>query len=819
MNGLRSLFRLLRIPVAMAAVVALFGCESAKESILANRLPEVRLTAAPIDTTGLYYYSITMNWVGFDPDGRVDHFLYTIDPHTLPDGADTVWVRTTANEIRQTFESGLPVREGNSPTGRLLGYDYHIFLIKAVDNKGEAGPYSARAFNSFTEAPEVFLVAPPAQSFPFVVTPAVRITWRGEDRDGVFTQKPVKYKYILLTSSSVFPAELAFARPDSLRRYYENHPDGPWAGWDSTSADTTMARFTSLTPNTIVVFCVIGFDEAGAYNPIFSFGTNMTRLNIGFAGASGPRIGMFNESFNYEYTLGGICNDADRCQVVLEVPAGRRVTINWYAIPPAGSDIESYRWGLDIEDLFDYETDRNPESTDLKHWSTASASVTSATVGPFQGGEIHFFYVLAEDNNTLKSMGTVRLEVVAFDPVRPLLVVDDTRLKPTVYNSPRDTCPRLASGPWPDASEADSFLFARGGKPWKCQGGRLSNQGLFGAYDVDTLGTRNNKEVLTVKLSALARYRHVVWMVDGAGAGNNKAGTDPIDPGVALRYMGGPGRVNTLATYIRQGGKAWLNGGGAGYAVTDPWNDRNNDGGAAKVFSSVTGRNELGPGRFMYDVAKWQSSFQIGKPVAQIHRELGRFRGPPPSKYAQLPLMIENKTPASDPVSVEAPSRFRIDSPTVDIEYIRQDANFIIEDVDPSETERLESTLDTLYRVQAPTLTNPPERNPYIPGMPTYVIMTHYAGPPPDNASVTHTGFPLWWPKRVQAQALVDYVLGTIWGGAAVGLDKRPWPGNPPNAAMMRASMQAPIDRAVARPAPARNVGTGRSGSARFKQD
>ena len=71
MNGLRSLFRLLRIPAAMAAVVAMFGCESAKESVLANRLPEVRLTAAPIDTTGRYYYSITMNWVGFDPECRI----------------------------------------------------------------------------------------------------------------------------------------------------------------------------------------------------------------------------------------------------------------------------------------------------------------------------------------------------------------------------------------------------------------------------------------------------------------------------------------------------------------------------------------------------------------------------------------------------------------------------------------------------------------------------------------------------------------------------------------------------------------------------
>ncbi len=671
MNGPGSLFRLLRIPAAVAAVVALFGCESAIKGVLTNRLPEVRLTAAPIDTTGRYYYSITLNWVGFDPDGRVEHYIYTVDPHLLTAGQDTVWQQTTANELRMSFDSTIPLRE--QPSNRMLGSDYHTFLIRAVDNQGEVGPYSARAFNSYTVAPEVFLIAPPPSSFQFMVTPAVRISWRGEDPDGVFTQKPVKYKYILLTASSLFPWDVAWAKPDSLRRFYENHPDGPWAGWDSTSAETTMARYTSLTPNTDAVFCVIGFDEAGAYNPLFSFQTNMTHLRIGFAGASGPKIGMFNESFNYEYTLGGICNDADRCQVVLEVPAGRRVTINWYAIPPSGSDIESYRWGLDIEDLFDYVTPRNPETTDLKHWSTPSASVTQATVGPFAGGEIHFFYILAEDNNTLKSMGTIRLEVVAPTFNRPLLVIDDTRLKPTVYRSSRDTCPISPSGPWPNRAEMDSFMFARGGKWWKCQG-RMSNQGLFGAYDYDTFGTRINKEVLTVKLSLLAKYRHVVWMVDGPGAGNDKPGTDPVDPGVALRYMGGRGRVNTLATYVRQGGKIWLNGGGAAYAVTDPWNDRNNDAGSKK-YSSVDGRNELGPGRFMFDVAKWQSSFQISKPVASIQRELGRFRGPPPLKYGELPLAMEVKDAASDPVAIEAPDRFNIYSSTVDIEYLRQDAN------------------------------------------------------------------------------------------------------------------------------------------------
>src|SRR5437667_7332415 len=85
--------------LGLAMLVLAFGCS--KKLHLApvqNQLPEVRLTSAPIDTSGRYYYSYTVDWVGFDPDGRVDHFLYTIDPQKIPPGQDTVWTSTKENE-------------------------------------------------------------------------------------------------------------------------------------------------------------------------------------------------------------------------------------------------------------------------------------------------------------------------------------------------------------------------------------------------------------------------------------------------------------------------------------------------------------------------------------------------------------------------------------------------------------------------------------------------------------------------------------------------------------------------------------------------
>ena len=88
---------------ASLGALALMGCSTPlRHLLLPNQPPTVRLTAAPIDTTGRYFYSYILDWVGFDPDGRVDHYLYAVDP---PDsaGRDTAWVVTRSNEGRNSL--------------------------------------------------------------------------------------------------------------------------------------------------------------------------------------------------------------------------------------------------------------------------------------------------------------------------------------------------------------------------------------------------------------------------------------------------------------------------------------------------------------------------------------------------------------------------------------------------------------------------------------------------------------------------------------------------------------------------------------------
>src|SRR5439155_1361438 len=154
---------LLRIAAAQAvlaaALIASAGCSKSIVSVVpVNQPPSVRITSAPLDTTQRNYYVITLNWIGFDPDGRVDHFLYAIDPPRDP-GSDTLWTTTTENTLTKFFPCPLPDRRN-----AFRSSDFHVFVIKAVDNRAALSPPVARAFWSYTLAPTVRCSAPSANA-------------------------------------------------------------------------------------------------------------------------------------------------------------------------------------------------------------------------------------------------------------------------------------------------------------------------------------------------------------------------------------------------------------------------------------------------------------------------------------------------------------------------------------------------------------------------------------------------------------------------------------------------------------------------------
>ena len=225
---------------------------------------------APADTVP---YLVQFAWQGHDTDGVVDHYRYAIDPPAFPFG-DTLWSVTPDTTELFLFRASsldLPL----PPSGPITFSEPHTLVLEAVDDKGLQSAPVSRDFYTSTVAPDIQITQPTPQYLSdALIGSSVTIEWAGNDPDGVFSNRPVKYKYILLGPSSDFPVNYAMFDPDSLRRYYA--PGFP--GWDSTSAETTSVHFTNLLISTRYVFVVVAFDEVGAYSARFSLTTNMLRM-------------------------------------------------------------------------------------------------------------------------------------------------------------------------------------------------------------------------------------------------------------------------------------------------------------------------------------------------------------------------------------------------------------------------------------------------------------------------------------------------------------------------------------------------------------
>jgi hypothetical protein len=709
---------------ALVVAALLVGCNKKLHlPVVVNQRPEVSLTQAPVSSTKPYFYSYELRWTGFDPDGSIREYRLAVDP-PVPPATDTAWVVTTENRRTFTFNSNDPDSLGTdaNPGG------YHTIVLKAIDNLGLASEPVTRSFFSYTVAPDVKILHPePNKLFYPVLPPSVTFTWTGFDPDGVKSRKPVQYKFHLFKDGTEgFSIQQPGAFFDSLRRAYP--PNFP--KWDSTYSDTTV-QIQNLTPGSAYIFAVTCFDEAGAYDPSWSLDRNLLKFYCDFPIVYGPTITMFNDFFRYTYVSPGYLNDPRR-YVFLEVPVNRPLTIHWSADPGENSTMKSYRWSMDIDRLDD-ETPRSGPN-DVRHWSFPALSTTSATVGPFANGDLaHTFFLEAEDNNGLKSLGIVSLTIVQPNFQHDLLFVDDTRLTVDEVVAGTDSIRPSYGTKWPAAAELDTFFFARGGVRWRYYApGTLSPPGIFNGYHYDTLGTATLVNPI-VALSTLARYRHVVWYVDQAA----QFGTHP--PG--LRQMSASGQQQTLATYVELGGRVWLMGGGGAYNSLIAKNVTTNDVGGGNIFSFAAG--ELVPGGMMYDLAHWQSEITslTAQSAVRAPRVVAGWPGAP--DYSGLPPALTRRTAATDPLwPFRTSTQFY--TTTCEGEYLSK-PNLTVEDLNPDPDAVLFGPgLDTLYTTTS--------------GLP---LMTLYRGR--ENAPFVFSGFPLWFFSRAQAIQLGDWVLQNVW--------------------------------------------------------
>jgi len=741
----------------LLAAAALAGCSSKLKNVIVPDIPPtVTLTSAPYDTTGRYFYAYKLDWLGNDPDGRVVNFIYAIDPkydgvlkRWIPRGG---WTVTTKNEQIIFFTASHP----DSTNPKVIASDFHTFAIAAIDDRAETSLVVTRSFFSYTVAPSVHILNPkPSGLLTHYVTPSVRITWDGQDPDGQFTQKPVKYKFKLFSQSDPFFNTIKSSGGlDSLRNDFAPR----FAGWDSSSAETLTVQYTNLTPNAEYIFALTSFDEAGAYTPTFSYDSNVLDMRATIASSSGPIMTMFNEFFQFTF----VPSYNPTLWTPLEVPYKVPITFNWTAVPDPGADIAYYRWRLggDVSD----ETPRSNENTDITHWSAPSLGTISATIGPFPSDSVTFFYLEGTDNNGLKTLASVYLHVVKPTFNRDLGVVNDTRysldvlrIGTSIYVPP--------GGAWPTAAEFDTFMFARGGAPYQAYpAGTISKPGIFNGYDFDTVTTRTGKSDLTVPLSVLGKYRHLIWITDSNASAKTMPGSVLGSAMCALRYMNDNNRVNTLGTYIKEGGQVWLLGSGIAHACQINFDKDGNAGGYY-----ADGR-ELIPGRFMWDVVHWQDNIDdfLGAGF-EFHRAPRAVSNPYFNiDYSMLPDTLRRLSLANgdsmppNRVSGFYPNLFGFSQVSLP-NYITENIQFTT----PKDTVLNISTLDTLYNVVYPGV-EPRQQFP---------ISTYYHGMDQSTGYTLIMPVDLWEMTRSDCIAFVDFVCQGLWGiqRTAGGAAARPY--------------------------------------------
>ncbi len=653
-----------------------------------------------------------------------------------PASGDTAWAKTTGNGDTFTFRADRvdSARVGAPNTATQL----HTFVIKAVDGQGMPSAPDWRSFNAFTLAPSAKITYPTPHNLLFPrVAPSVAITWTGTDPDGP-GQRPRQYKFILL---KVGDPLVDFADLSKLNRF------GPeFAGWDSVSGDTTLRLYEDLAPDQRYVFILTALDEAGAWDPVFNQRTNVLVFSVSWANQLGPIITLFNEYFNFTYPSGGY--NKEYRPITVEVPADLPVTMNWTAKPTAGYYVKRYRWAVDIADLAD-ETPRSDQNADIQHWSYWT-TVTTTTFGPFSpppGQELegHVFYLEAEDNVGLRSLGVVQMSVVRPALNRSLLIVDDRRGTPDRYPVPNKLGP--PPGPWPSEAELDTLYFARGGFPWQGYGPEnglpaqlLSPPGLFLGYAYDTLDTRNGADA-NVPLSVLGRYLNVIWYTDKASADMSSQIYDVMNPITSLREMTAPNGFNSIGIYLRYGGRLLMFGGGIVSATMRAWGDLDAD------FKASPPGPTLKPGMFPHQVLHMRADMR------QVQGTQIQVSPRRPAWAAGLTSLAHRSQgdplPPLRDVVPAAPWMETVVKP------LR-----VIEDVDP-DPDRSDSVsvLDTLYVAAGGSAVGTPAG-------------FYYHGT--ENPPVIYLGFDLWMWRRSQLIQTIDFFLQNVWG-----LPREPLPRDP----------------------------------------
>jgi hypothetical protein len=803
-----------RLVIGACLLATAWGCSTTKlgGNPIGNQRPQVQLTARPQPGDSVYF-KVRLQWTASDEDGRVDYFIYTVDP---PLQGDTTWTRIDQNETTIFFKSGHPdpslinpLSNGNFPASPVISSNYHEFVIKAVDNEGAFSAPGSIAFNSRTVAPVTTITTPsPGKLVTRSTPPSVHLEWRGvdPDREGVGVAGPPRlYKFKLVSQSAIQQTTTnpgAPPSPQDIQDFFTQSAPN-FSDWDSTSADTTFHNYEGVTPGQVWYFAVVSFDIAGAYEPRFNLDNNVLRFKP-TTELQAPPITVFNSFFVRSQGARGSFDLSESRVVHLEIPEGQPIQMNWVVDPDAearlGAIVAGFRWEIDpIDgDIFN-ETPRDNDSQTYR-WSSWSLTEMSTVVGPYKvtgnpDSTFHRLYIEARDNTGAVSIMVVELEVVKArfkDPnlAENILFFDD-------FRGDTDRADHKPYSNFPIESALDTLFYAVGGFPYTGMppAEAISKPGIFSGYFSDAQGRVVSDTIdyrfaptAGLPLSVMDKYRAVVWYTGNKDA--SRLGTKfSSSPEGALRFINDPGQLNTLAVYLSQGGKAFLFGNGvlesiaAGYAgrfggngpAPYPWRTSDNKADRTHI---------LFPGNFMYDYLKIRNGMDIadqggaGDPLSildnfgtDIHTGGGAFipylpqfqcAGAPYPPNGWTGYRTATCDPRVGPASVN-------NSPTWDglpILPMQTEFNFwptqppqsiaatyisIANSIPASEAE-----FDTLYLGQCLQQNLRPDSG-WPDGKPVWFHVTDHTGA---GWELDWTNIPIWYLDRTQLQIAVGKILG-----------------------------------------------------------
>ena len=415
-NSTPSLRCSLTAAMLLLILIQLCGCfdKTYEGELATNRAPSVQLVSGPPEGSETNY-RIHFHWHGFDHDGDIRFFEYTVtDNHNGAfDPADTTgrgkWTRTieydkeflfSADEIADTASSDMITQFKHS----------HTFFVRAVDDKGLASSKPAyRSFTATTLSPTADITIPAYSGLGPARVPAIAtFHWTAVDYidNTQNTQDPDSVRWILLDCRD-FNDD-----PEATLDYIRTHPNSPdWSNWHSCLGPNGQSWTSPPLDRGTGMFAVQAKDEAGAVTPVFDLERNVRWIYTTSDGW--PLLTLKNEFIpTLASTILG-----QNCWIV-NFPAGLDLVFEWSGSAESyGGTITGYRYGWDVADL-------NKDEDWAIDWTPFTGIWASSPSTTYYYGT-HTFHVEIKNSSGYTSRICLKMNFIPFTMDKSLLVVDD----------------------------------------------------------------------------------------------------------------------------------------------------------------------------------------------------------------------------------------------------------------------------------------------------------------------------------------------------------------------------------------------------------